>query len=702
MKRKHYSVPLFFITLFLILGCVRGIQAKAATTIMPAAGNANLKAIDISHYDVPQDSNGNYLYSEINWPTLSNNVNVIYIKATEGCTITDQFYQQYAASAKSVHISYGFYHYFRPNASLSVDKQQADYFFNAIKDIGFDCVPVLDVEESSPTPTSPSLSKSQLDNAVEAFADEFKSKSGLDIMIYSFPSFVNEYFDSSLSHYKLWIADWTSSGPIQNSIWSSWDMWQNSDDATVAGMPDIVDSDVATSNVFLSTPSGKTWIDSPSGTESPGNITVSGWAISHYGVSRVDIYVDGKDVGSVPSAKFSQRPDVETAFAGGGYYEPSNSGYNYTIPDGTLLGGTHVVTVAEIDDRGNAVWSASQKFTLNMPNPQICLDQPNGTYTNNISVSGWAISHYGISRADIYVDGKVIGSVPGSSFTARTDIEQKFGSAGYNDLNQSGFSYVIPNEALAGGAHTIQVAAIDNSGHAVWSAAKKITLNVPKPQINLDAPNGSYTGNIAVSGWAISHFGVSRVDVYVDGKNTASVPVSSFTTRSDVERIFGTLGYNDLAQSGFSYMIPSENLAGGTHIVQVAELDNKGNAVWSATKKFTVVVPPEKINLDTPSGNYAGNITVSGWAISHFGVSRVDIYVDGTCMASVPASVFIARTDVESIFVSKGYSDLAQSGFVYTIPQGELAMGIHSVRVAEIDNGGHVLWSSQNNFQIVS
>ena len=218
----------------------------------------------------------------------------------------------------------------------------------------------------------------------------------------------------------------------------------------------------------------------------------------------------------------------------------------------------------------------------------------------------------------------------------------------------------------------------------------------------LNSPAGNYTGSIAVSGWAISHFGVKRVDIYVDGKGMASVQVSAFTTRTDIERIFGNEGYNNLAQSGFSYVIPSENLAGGAHTVKVAEIDNKGNVLWSAVKKFNVAASNPQICLDSPKGTYSGNISVSGWAISHFGVKRVDIYVDGKGLVSVPIRVFTERTDIERIFGNQGYYDLAQSGFTYTIPQGKLGAGTHTIKAAEINNDGHVLWSSQNSFQVTS
>ncbi len=696
MKKKLIAVSVF-IALSTILIPAIGVKALAAT--MPPAGNANLSTIDISHYNVPLDSNGNYQYDKINWASVKSSQKAVYIKATEGRTYTDPCYKTLAAAAQSAGVSHSFYHFFWPSATAAINTQQADYFYEAIKNLGYDCVPVLDIEQTNESSDMPALSKDKISKAVKAFADEFKSKSGRDIMIYTYNNFIDSYFDSSLSKYKLWVARY--SGEVQDtSVWHSWDMWQYTNSLAVSGMPVAVDANKATGNIFLNSTSGTTWIDLPSGTHGVGDIKISGWAISYYGVSRVDIYVDGKCVGSVAKDSFSSRSDIEDKFGGAGYEDALNSGYSFSLPDGTLSSGTHSVRVASVNDRGNAIWSASKSFTVKVPEDQTGLEKPSGAYKGDVTVSGWAISRFGINRVDVYVDGKFYGSVPGNSFTARTDIATKYAGKGYNDISHSGFSYTIANLRLAAGTHVVRTAEIDNKGKAVWSSPKSFTMTAPSNRFCIDKPSGTYTGNITVSGWAISHVGINRVDIYVDGKGAGSVKNAGMTKRTDVERIYANSGYNDMAHSGFSYTIPGVNLSGGNHSVRVAVIDNSGKVIWSATKTFTVVAPSMQVNLDQPSGSYSGDIAVSGWAISHFGISRTDVYVDGKGMGSVKNADMTERTDVERIFANKGYNDMAHSGFFYNISAGTLSHGTHTIRMAVIDKSGKVFWTSPKTFTI--
>lgn len=697
MKKKLFALSIVFA---LAVSLLPAVGAKAAAASMSSTGDANLKVIDVSHYDVPTSSNGSYLYSDLNWTKIKANVDAIYIKATEGHSYTDPTFSSLANSAQSAGVSHGFYHFFWPNSDTSVDKQQADYFYDTIKSYPYNCIPVLDVEETNSSSDMAPLSAAQITSAVEAFADEFKAESGRDIMIYTYNSFVNDYFTSALSKYKLWIANYNSSVSDTN-VWHKWDMWQYTSGLSVAGMPSAVDGDWATDNIFLASSPGITLLDNPSGTYGTGAIPVSGWAISFYGVTRVDIYVDGKFSGSVPQADFTQRPDIETKFGGSGYDDALDSGFSYEIPADTLGAGSHTVTAAALDSDGNAVWSAAKQITVNAPVPQICLDNPTaGTYGGDVAVSGWAISRFGIMRVDVYVDGKPTASVMNSAMTDRPDIESIFGDKGYDDLAHSGYAYTIPGASLTAGNHTVQTVLIDNKGNKVWSATSNITVKVPAPQICLDKPaSGTYSGALAVSGWAASHFGVMRVDVYVDGKFTASVPNSAMTERTDVESVYADKGFEDLAHSGYASTV--DGLSEGSHTVRTVEIDNKGNKVWSPEKTVKIEIPSDRIFLESPAaGTYSGAVTVKGWAVSYYGVKRVDIYIDGKPFESVMNASMTDRPDVERAYSGEGYTDFDHSGFSYTIPSGELARGSHTVQVVQIDGSGKTLWSGKTAFTL--
>lgn len=676
----------------------------SAANSMPPAGVANLRVIDISQYNITKDSNGNYLYGKLDWKTIRSNVDAVYmrasIKTNSGKLQEDESFRTLASAALKAGISRGFYHYFRPSTDKAKNIAQADFFYNTIKNYGYDLVPVLDVEDAYDVNGSTPLTKAQISSAIHDFANEFKSKSGQSIMIYTYNSFIDKYFDESLSKYKLWVANWTTDGPYMTSVWKSWDMWQYTDSLKISGMPSSVDGDKATENIYLSSTSGTTWVDYPSGTYGVGDIPVSGWAISHYGVKRVDVYVDGKGLGSVYKENFTERKDIDSKFAGKGYDDALNSGFKFAIPDGSLNSGKHSVRVAAVDYRGNAVWSAEKTFNINIPDNKINLETASKTYSGSIPVSGWALSAYGVKRVDIYVDGKGFTSVQGSSFTNRSDVAKKYANQGYADLNKSGFSYTIPDGTLTAGKHTIRVAMIDKKGKALWSQEKAITVNVPADKLCLDKPSGTFTGDIPVSGWAVSNFGIKRVDIYVDGKGFGSVPYDSLTKRNDIARIYGGSRYHDLEHSGFAYTIPSGKLSAGTHTVRVAVINQKGIATWSKTATFKVNIPSNVMHLDSPSGTYTGSVSVSGWALSYYGVKRVDIYVDGKGMGSVRNEDFTERTDVERVYAGKGYNDMAHSGFSYTIDEGRLSKGTHIARVAMIDKNGNVLWSAEKQFSV--
>jgi GH25 family lysozyme M1 (1,4-beta-N-acetylmuramidase) len=181
-----------------------------------------------------------------NWDLVKKNVDGIYVKATEGSTYTDPSFASFAKGAISAHIPIGFYHYLWASSNSQNVKQQADYFYNAIKKYKYDYHPVLDIEK-----TNGQNAKTIIEN-VKVFSEEFNRVSKQQIMIYCSPNFANSYLsDKSLTHYPLWIANYNVNDPIQTIIWSTFDMWQYGVNITIPGVKGKVDGDIATNNIFL-------------------------------------------------------------------------------------------------------------------------------------------------------------------------------------------------------------------------------------------------------------------------------------------------------------------------------------------------------------------------------------------------------------------------------------------------------------------
>lgn len=234
MKKSIFGGVLAF-ALTAAISIVGGFGAAAAGTAMNSNGTANLKVADISHYQTVS-----------NWAQAASNLDAIYIKATEGATWTDPKYSSFASSAQSVNLDYGFYHYFWPYPDTSSAVAQADYFYNAIKGYSYTCVPALDVEITN------GMTKAQITADINSFAAEFKRLSGHDIMIYTNSNFIDANFGSSLSAFKLWVANYNSGGPQVSSVWSQWTMWQYTENGTVSGIGSGIDCNKATDSILLS------------------------------------------------------------------------------------------------------------------------------------------------------------------------------------------------------------------------------------------------------------------------------------------------------------------------------------------------------------------------------------------------------------------------------------------------------------------
>jgi hypothetical protein len=116
----------------------------------------------------------------------------------------------------------GAYHYAYPQYNDAV--AEAQFFVsvagNYLKD-GY-LRPALDLEEGS------SLGKAALSVWVDEWMNTVKSETGIEPIIYVNSNYANNYLDSSITQYNLWIAHWRcdTDTPPNTGIWNDWDFWQ--------------------------------------------------------------------------------------------------------------------------------------------------------------------------------------------------------------------------------------------------------------------------------------------------------------------------------------------------------------------------------------------------------------------------------------------------------------------------------------------
>ena len=160
-----------------------------------------MKGIDIS--------NNNSIY---NFNAIKNDgVEVIIMKATEGCDFLDSNLEQNYQGAKSSGISHiGFYHFMSENTS---PYEQANDFFNAINGKEYDIIPTLDIETNRQ-----GRSASEITDRCIEFLNRFKELSGLDCMIYTGGYFGRDSLDNRIKGYKGWIAHYGVDTPMETGF----------------------------------------------------------------------------------------------------------------------------------------------------------------------------------------------------------------------------------------------------------------------------------------------------------------------------------------------------------------------------------------------------------------------------------------------------------------------------------------------------
>ena len=148
-----------------------------------------MKGIDISN------NNG-----AINFAGVKNSgVECVYIKATEGTTFQDSYKSAFYGGAKSIGAKVGFYHFL---VGTSAPETQAENFYKEIINYQNDLVPMLDVEVNFPG----------LNDYIARFIGRFNQLTSMEIGIYTYTSFLNEYIDvERFKTLKLWEANYNNS-----------------------------------------------------------------------------------------------------------------------------------------------------------------------------------------------------------------------------------------------------------------------------------------------------------------------------------------------------------------------------------------------------------------------------------------------------------------------------------------------------------
>lgn len=151
----------------------------------------DILGIDVSHYQ-----------GEIDWATMANqNIDFAFIKATEGSTYVDDYFESNWDNAKKTSIKIGAYHFFSFQTS---GKRQAKHYIDTVGYQSGTLFPVVDVELYGKYRKSP-VEKEYVIQELSDYLYELEMYYGVKPIIYTTMKTYQLYFSNELLEYPLWI-----------------------------------------------------------------------------------------------------------------------------------------------------------------------------------------------------------------------------------------------------------------------------------------------------------------------------------------------------------------------------------------------------------------------------------------------------------------------------------------------------------------
>lgn len=152
----------------------------------------------------------------INFEEVKNSgIEIVYMKASEGSSFVDPYFDQNYTNAKANGLKVGFYHYLTAR-SVEEAVEEARFFVATISGKIPDCKLAMDFESFG------NLSISEINQIGIAFVKTVEHLSNKEVVIYSDTSNATSVFEGELTNYTLWVAQYEVEQPTPNGNWNTW------------------------------------------------------------------------------------------------------------------------------------------------------------------------------------------------------------------------------------------------------------------------------------------------------------------------------------------------------------------------------------------------------------------------------------------------------------------------------------------------
>ena len=231
---KYVKKIIGFVLIFTIVVMLN----LSSTYSMTPVSNLVYEGIDVSNWQ-------RYInYSQVK----ASGIEVVYIKASEGTTYKDPYFETNYQNAKANGLKVGFYHFLTARNTQQA-RAQAQFFASVISGKSPDCKLAMDYEQFYE-----GNSIAEINQIAQAFMERLQELTGKEVIVYSNLNDARNVFNSEISsRYLLWLAYWGDYNNLQNisSNWQIFEGVQYTNKGVVPGINGYVDRNRFTQNILL-------------------------------------------------------------------------------------------------------------------------------------------------------------------------------------------------------------------------------------------------------------------------------------------------------------------------------------------------------------------------------------------------------------------------------------------------------------------
>jgi hypothetical protein len=249
---------------------------------------------------------------------------------------------------------------------------------------------------------------------------------------------------------------------------------------------------------------------------------------------------------------------------------------------------------------------------------QITSPQDGAVLTSPVTIRAEAHDDRSLSRVEIYLDGNLVKTCTGSSTSLICEVTLSVSpgshtaqAVAYDSIGQRS------NDAYVGTRASFTVMVVDNP--------PTVTITSPQNGAVFTVPSDS--ASVTISATASDDKGVNRIELYLDG----GYVTTCYSTSCSIQR---TVGVGSHTVKAIAYDTAN----------QKAEASVSFSVVKDTPPSVSITSPPNGATYWTTSGSYT--VTISATASDDKGVSRIELYLDGSYVTTCYSTSCSAQRSV--------------------------------------------------------